>query len=339
MFFSTNNIIKLFTDSIGQDAFADFYDYNWQYLKKVIQKLLKSDYQFDIIHDKNFTRFVDILNDFVDWAKEKDYINSWDKGAILDLLIPYMHTVQFTPQDVIPEREFIEYTIIYSICNAYKHSMQEALKSKEFSNNRVAAITMALYQFNFYLPSYEYTKNIEPLEGVFDMFLVLAKDKRQLYQYWNDKKFQIDEKDSTDLKILIQRWTKSEKTRPSWKVIKLFMNEDLLPEDNLIYQVFTDISGREQYLSFRRKIFPAYFITNFFDSLGKQGFINTNSKEMIQNGIRLFYRHYLVTKEPNISQEELNNPMFYMLYRFLLKDDMGYDFNTDTAHYFKRFLF
>lgn len=339
MNFTANNIVKLFIDAIGQDAFADFYDYNWQARKKEIQKLLKSDYQFDIIHDKNFTRFVDMLNDFVDWAKEKDYINSWDKGAILDLLIPYMYAVQFTPQDVIPEREFIEYTIMYSICNAYKHSMQEALKSKDFNNNRVAAITLAIYQFNFYLPSFEYTKNIEPLEGVFDMFLDLAKDKRQLYQYWNDKKFQIDEKDSTDLKILIQRWTKSEKSRPSWKVIKLFMNEDLLPEDNLIYQVFTDISGREQYLTFRRKIFPAYFITNFFDSLGKQGFITTTSKEMIQNGIRLFYRHYLVTKEPNVSQEELNNPMFYMLYRFLLKDDMGYDFNTDTAHYFKRFLF
>lgn len=339
MNFTANNIVKLFIDAIGQDAFKDFYEHNWEARKKEIQKLLKTEYGFDIVQDANFQRFVDILNDFVDWAKEKDYINSWDKGAILDLLIPYMHTVQFTPQDVIPEREFIEYTIMYSICNAYKHSMQEALKSKDFNNNRVAAITLALYQFNFYLPSFEYTKNIEPLEGVFDMFLALAKDKRQLYQYWNDKKFQIDEKDSTDLKILIQRWTKSEKTRPSWKVIKLFMNEDLLPEDNLIYQVFTDISGREQYLSFRRKIFPAYFITNFFDSLGKQGFINKNSKEMIQNGIRLFYRHYLVTKEPNLSKEELQNPMFYMLYRFLLKDDMGYDFNTDTAHYFKRFLF
>jgi len=339
MNFTANNIIKLFIDAIGQDAFKDFYDYNWEARKKEIQKLLKTEYGFDIVQDANFQRFVDILNGFVDWAKEKDYINSWDKGAILDLLIPYMHAVQFTPQDVIPEREFIEYIIMYSICNAYKHSMKEALKSKDFNNNRVAAITLAIYQFNFYLPSYEYTKNIEPLEGVFDMFLALAKDKRQLYQYWNDKKFQIDEKDSTDLKILIQRWTKSEKSRPSWKVIKLFMNEDLLPEDNLIYQVFTDISGREQYLTFRRKIFPAYFITNFFDSLGKQGFINTTSKEMIQNGIRLFYRHFLVTKEPNISQEELNNPMFYMLYRFLLKDDMGYDFNTDTAQYFKRFLF
>lgn len=60
---------------------------------------------------------------------------------------------------------------------------------------------------------------------------------------------------------------------------------------------------------------------------------------MIQNGIRLFYRHFLVTKEKFLSQEELQNPMFCMLYRFLMKDDMGYNFNTDTAQWFKRYLF
>ena len=70
-------------------------------------------------------------------------------------------------------------------------------------------------------------------------------------------------KDSTDLKILIQRWTKTE-TRPNWKVIKLFMNEDLLPDNNLVYQLFPDISEKEQYLTFRRKIFSSYFITNLF---------------------------------------------------------------------------
>ncbi len=333
MNFTSNNIIKLFIDSIGQDAFADFYDYNWPARKKEIQKLLKIDYDFDIVNDKNFKRFVDILNDFV------DYIDSWDKGAILDLLIPYMHAVQFTPQNIIPERDFIEYTIMYSICNAYKHAAQEALKSKDFSNNRPAANMVAIYQFNFYLPSNNYTENIAPLEGVFDLFLLLAKDKKKLYQYWNDKKFQIDEKDSTDLKILIQRWTKNETSRPSWKVIKLFMNEDLLPDDNLIYQPFPDVSGQDQYLTFRRKIFSAYFITNLFDSLTKQGFIDQTSKKMIQNGIRLFYRHFIVTKEPTLSQEELQNPMFCMLYRFLFKDDMGYDFNTDTAFCFKRALF
>ena len=117
------------------------------------------------------------------------------------------------------------------------------------------------------------------------------------------------------------------------------MNEDLLPEDNLVYQLFPDISGKEQYLTFRRKIFSAYFITNLFDSLNEHGFLEPFSKEMIQNGIRLFYRHFLVTKEPSLSQEETHNPMFCMLYRFLLKDDMGYDFNTDTAQYFKRYLF
>lgn len=339
MNFTANNIIKLFIDAIGQDALKDFYDYKWEAQKKQIQKFKKKEYDFDIVHDENFMRFVDIINEFVDWAKKKDYINSWDKGAILDLLVPYMHLVQFTPQDVIPENELIDYTIMYSICYAYKRSMQELLNFKEFYNNRPAAIVSAIFQFNFYLPTYEYTKIVEPLEGVFDMFLALVKDKKQLFQYWNDKKFEIDEKDSTDLKILIQRWTKTKTSRPSWKVIKLFMNEDLLPEDNLILQPFPDISGKNQYLTFRRKIFPAYFITNFFDSLSTQGFIAETSKEMIQNGIRLFYRHALVTKEPTCSQEELQNPMFCMLYRFLLKDDMGYDFNTDTAHYFKSYLF
>lgn len=332
---TANNIIKLFIDSIGQDAFADFYAHNWEARKKEIQKLIKTDYGFDIVHNKDFQRFMDILNEFVDWAKEKDYINTWDKGAILDLLIPYMHSVLFTPQDVLPEKDFIEYTIMYSICNAYKRSVQELSKSKD----RLAAINTAIYQFNFYLPSDNYTKIVEPLEGVFDLFLEIAKDKKQLYEYWNDKRFEINEKDSTDLNILIQRWTKSEKSRPSWKVIKLFMNEDLLPEENLINNPFPEFTGKDLYLAFRRKIFPAYFITKLFDSLSEQGLINDSSKEMIQTGIRLFYRHALVTKEQYCSQEELSNPMFVMLYRFLLKDDMGYDFNTDTAQYFKRFIF
>lgn len=333
---TTNTIVKLFIDAIGQDAFKDFYDFNWEARKKEIQKLLKNDYNFDIIHDSNFQRVLDILNDFVDWAIKKDYINSWDKWAILDLMIPYMHAIQFTLQNEIPESEFNEYTIMYSICSAYKHSVQEVFKK---TNNRSFAITTTIYQFNFYLPSNNYTEIVEPLEGVFNLFLALAKDKKKLFEYWDNKRFQINENNYGDLKLLIQRWTKSKTSRTTWKVIKLFMNEDLLPEDNLVYQLFPDISGKEQYLTFRRKIFSAYFITNLFDSLDDHGFLDPSSKEMIQNGIRLFYRHFLVTKEPALSQEETHNPMFCMLYRFLLKDDMGYDFNTDTAQYFKRYLF
>ena len=273
---TANNIIKLFIDAIGQDAFKDFYEHNWDARKKEIQKLLKIDYDFDIIHDPNFQRVMDILNDFADWAIKKDYINSWDKWAILVLMIPYMQAIQFTPQNVIPERELIEYCIMYSICKTYLHSVQEALKSPDF-NNRVDAVLLAIYQFNFYLPSYEYTKIVEPLEGVFDRFLALARDKKQLFQYWTDKKYLIDdEKDSTDLKLLINRWTKS-KNRPSWKVIRLFMNEELLPDDNLILQPFPDISGKVQYLTFRRKVFPAYFITNLFDSLEDHGYIDESS--------------------------------------------------------------
>lgn len=171
------------------------------------------------------------------------------------------------------------------------------------------------------------------------MFLAIVKDQKQLFEYWNDKKFEIDEKDSTDLKLLINRWTKDKTSRPTWKVIKFFMNEDLLPDDNFIIEELADLPGKDLYLTFRRRIFPAYFITNLFDSLEKFGFLDAVSKQMIQNGIRLFYRHFLVTKEQTLSQEEMHNPMFCMLYRFLLKDDMGYDFNTDTALYFKRYIF
>lgn len=53
---TANNIIKLFIDAIGQDAFKYFYAHNWEVRKKEIQKLLKCDYNFDIIHDSNFQR-------------------------------------------------------------------------------------------------------------------------------------------------------------------------------------------------------------------------------------------------------------------------------------------
>ncbi|MDD5928334.1 MAG: hypothetical protein PUC37_00895 [Spirochaetales bacterium] len=336
---TANIIIKLFVDAIGQDALKDCYESNWDARKKEIQKLLKGDYDFYVIDDTKFQRVLEIFTEFVDWARKKDYINLSDKIAILDLLVPYMKAIQFTPKDVIPEQDFIEYTIMYSICMAYKHSMVDALNNPDFIKNRSQAILSAISQFNFYLPTEHYTTIVEPLEGVFDMFLAIVKDQKQLFDYWNDKRYEIDDNNSGDLKLLIKRWTKDKSARPTWKVLKYFMNEDLLPSDNFIIEELADVPGKDLYLTFRRRIFSAYFITKLFDSLKEHGLINDTSKEMIQNGIRLFYRHFLVTNEQTLSQEELHNPMFCMLYRFLMKDDMGYDFNTDTAQCFKRILF
>ena len=336
---TANTIINLFVNSIGQDALKDFYKHNWEARKKEIQKLSKAEYDFDLIHNTDFQRVMDMLDEFTDWALKKDYINSWDKYAIIDLLIPYMKALQFYLPEGISEDKFLEYTIMYSICHAYRISMQKALEHKDFHNNRNGAILLAIYQFNFYLPTYQYTKIVDPLEGVFELFLALVKDKKKLYDYWDSKRFEIDENNSGDLKLLINRWTVTKKARPTWKVIKLFMNEDLLPDDNLIIQPFPDISGKVQYLAFRRKIFSAYFITNFFHYLREYELINEASVEMIQNGIRLFYRHFLVTNEPTVSLEEKQNPMFCMLYNFLFTDAMGIDFDKDTAQYFKSYLF
>lgn len=210
---TANTIIKLFVNSVGQDALKDFYEHNWDARKKEIQKKFKAEYDFDLIYDTDFQRVMDILNDFADWAVKMDYITTWDKFAILDLLIPYMKALQIALPEGIPEEKFIEYTIMYSICSAYRHSMQEALKSKDFHNDRNGAILLAIYQFNFYLPTYQYTKIVEPLEGVFDLFLALVKDKKKLFDFWDSKRFEIDENNSGDLKLLINRWTKTKKAR------------------------------------------------------------------------------------------------------------------------------
>ena len=47
---TANTIIKLFVNSVGQDALKDFYEHNWDARKKEIQKLSKAEYDFDLIH-------------------------------------------------------------------------------------------------------------------------------------------------------------------------------------------------------------------------------------------------------------------------------------------------
>ena len=89
---TANTIIKLFVNSIGQDALKDFYEHNWERRKKEIQKLSKAEYDFDLIHNTDFQRVMDMLDEFTDWALKKDYINSWDKYAIIDLLIPLLES-------------------------------------------------------------------------------------------------------------------------------------------------------------------------------------------------------------------------------------------------------
>ncbi len=120
---TANTIIKLFVNSVGQDALKDFYETNWEARKKEIQKLSKADYDFDLIHNTDFQRVMDMLDEFTDWALKKDYINSWDKYAIIDLLIPYMKALQFDLPEGISEEKLLEYTIMYSICHAYRIAM------------------------------------------------------------------------------------------------------------------------------------------------------------------------------------------------------------------------
>jgi len=128
MIFTTNHIIKLFTDAIGQDAFADFYGTFWESRKKEIQKLQKSENR-----EESLSRFIDMLNDFTNWCKENDYMNTWDYWAVYDFSIPFIAATRFTPNNLIPIKDFLEYTTMYAICFALTQSMKEVNNIKNES--------------------------------------------------------------------------------------------------------------------------------------------------------------------------------------------------------------
>jgi len=195
-------------------------------------------------------------------------------------------------------------------------------------------------QFNYWLPSYNYTKDISPMEGVFNLLFELVKEKKDLIEFWNSRKAEITDSDNpTDLNIQIKRWL-SGKQRPTWKHIKLFLDEGLLPKESMIRnQIIEEFPNENLYLMFRRKVLPSCFITKFFDSLESQELIHEESRYMIRNGVRLFYKHMLVDGGNEFSIEEKQNPMFCMMIQTLLYKDFGNDYNTDTAQYFKSILF
>lgn len=332
--FTTNHIIKLFTDAVGQDAFADFYNTNWAARKKEIQNLLKSNPS-----EKSFRRWVDIINEWTDWAKEKDYMNSWDHTSIRDFICPFYWATEFTPRNIIPTEDFVEFIVMYAICYIYKESLL-SLEKYNFANNFSGNLEGCLQQFNFWMPSFNYELDLCPLEGMYKLLFELCEKKHDLIEFWNKQKEEIEGKEKcTDLRVQINRWI-TNKQRPTWKHIKLFLDDSLLPKDYLMTNPLEgEYEKKDLYLVFRRRIFPAYFITRFFDSLEEQELIHENTRFMIRNGIRMFYRHFLVIKTPELLEEELGNPMFCMMLKFLIKNDMGNHFNTDCAKWFKKLLF
>lgn len=322
--FDIHNLIKLFVNSIGQDSFKDFYGSNWEARKKEMQKLQKTE-----IQQREYKRFLDILNEWADWAQEKNYINSWDKYSIPTLLFFLTKSLLYPQKDFVPIKDFVAFSVMYAICGVFS-KMASDMKKEGIENPFAGALS----SYDFWI-SCRYEKDISPIEGVFSLFSVLAKDEKCILDFWNKQKEILQQKGfDSDLKPQIERW-RNGKQQPSWKMIKLFLNEDLRPEDSLFYNPIPEENENFSYLVFRRKLFSAYFITRFFNSLEEQQLMNTETKTMIRRGVILFYRRFLPLRQiaPSVI-EETTNPMFLMMTRFLVYKEMGYDFNDDANFQF-----
>lgn len=143
---------------------------------------------------------------------------------------------------------------------------------------------------------------MSPFRGSLSVFLTWVKDKNRVFKFWNKKIDELGKNGNakTDLGINFQKWF-GEKTRPSWNVLKLFLDDKLaLPKD--YYKDIDDEIGLSElnyYKAFKQLLFLSYLLNNLFDSLERQELISEETRNMIRNGARMYYREFYIVRDKN----------------------------------------
>ena len=159
-----------------------------------------------------------------------------------------------------------------------------------------------------------YNQNIKLIPDCFAfIFDEIKNPKSDLFNYWNSLK---DENDNTE-KMARTNYSKSindwiEKgATPSWKIIKTIFASP--SPENIEFK-----ESKSNYYLFKTNLFLGYFFSNFFRSLEEQNLISSKFKDIVQDGLRWFYRYVFVIKDFRKYQwYEVQNPMFSLM-RFLV---------------------
>lgn len=177
----------------------------------------------------------------------------------------------------------------------------------------MGSVQLTLGMFDFWKHT-NYNQNIKLIPACFAfIFDEIKSPKSDLFNYWNSLK---DENDNTE-KMARTNYSKSindwiEKgATPSWKIIKTIFASPC-PE-NIEFK-----ESESNYYLFKTNLFLGYFFSNFFRSLEEQNLVSPKFKDIVQDGLRCFYRYVFVVKDFRKYQwHEVQNPMFSLM-RFLV---------------------
>lgn len=109
---------------------------------------------------------------------------------------------------------------------------------------------------------------------------------------------------------------------PSWAIVQLFFDNDLCPPSD--YFIEDPDIQKNGYKTFKTNLYMAFVLTNLFDSLVKNKILTNESRMMIRNGAKMYYRDFYIVRNeqnPDFSEkfepEAKDNLMFRTLFCML----------------------
>ena len=321
-------IITTITDAITLKLFNEpdgdkYYESN----KKKFQRLKYLDIEEVKKNPGKFIEFAEKVDNWANWAKEKDYLKEWQQTAISDFLFEMVEVARY---DMPLDKNMTEHFLCFALAKVLYNQCEE-FKKIHPSADKFELIYRVLSNYDFFGDDETYNTDFTPVGSCFALFKKYVKDINNVIEYWEGKIDSLGKKDvPPNLKSYFNKWSKG--TVPSWEILKLFFDKELeLPKEYFIDDFDVQKDG---YRAFKANLFISFILTNLFDSLKKRKIITDETRKMIRNGSRLYYRDFFVRR--NLKSEEFsnefepeakNNLTFRVLWR-VLENDLCKEFTT-----------
>ena len=301
-------IVKLFTDGIGLDALLESVpEKEKASIKKMIQRLEKEEG----IRIDTLRQFENLLSTFCKWAEENNFMSHTHSCIIQSLYYDLLTLITNTNPYNNPTQKEVELQLMYCIALTYReiYDYFEQKDGKDWGYT----LQLTLGMFDFWKNT-NYNENVNLISSCFDfIFSDIQNPKSDLFKHWNslkDGQVDITKKTKTNYAKSVTDWIEKGVT-PSWKNIKTILSSPT--PKNIEFK-----ESKKNYFLFKMRLFLACFFSNFFESLKGQGLVSENYEEIVQNGIRWFYKYVFVKGDFKQYQDyEVQNPMFSFM-RFLL---------------------
>ena len=266
---------------------------------------------------ENVLEFGRKFDAWAEWAKSNGYLQGYQQSAISDFFTVMLEGAKHNYE---LNQNTAEHFFCYVIAKVLYLQLR---KYRQHYPNETEQESKGwlLAKFDFFGDDNDYKTDYTPVGSSFALLAKWVKDLNELIKYWEKV---IDAKGKrekpADFHNFISKWKKG--TTPSWEIIKLFYDNDLCPPEE--YFIDDERINKDAYKTFKQNLYMAFVVTHLFDFLEEEEILSEESRSMIRNGIRLYYRDFYITRNmdneqysPVFEKEAKDNLMFRTLFVML----------------------